>query len=263
MNCGLTRFNRGSYTLSLWSVSPRESPQTSSLLGIPPSFIAVWGRSATRQRSLLDYAQPAAVGLRGRTEHNLGYAASATRRAETLRAARLPDLSSAIKIFPFLRSRASGVHPTTSACNRIRYRPMSIIFYTLFCRLSIISHMFYFTARSRMPCSPVRYFSRVPPSVTAMPPPSPPKGQGLGLLTRAHKHVIPRRCRGISEFPLIPMKGLFTRHLIVIRFFADGQFALLFLYRLRMTLGWSFIGYFALRARVDLSSTIRNLGRTE
>ena len=138
MNCGLTRFNRGSYTLSLWSVSPRESPQTSSLLGIPPSFIAVWGRSATRQRSLLDYAQPAAVGLRGRTEHNLGYAASATRRAETLRAARLPDLSSAIKIFPFLRSRASGVHPTTSACNRIRYRPMSTIFYTLFPDLSTL-----------------------------------------------------------------------------------------------------------------------------
>ena len=124
LNSGLTRFKRGHYTLSLWSVSPTGSPQTNCAFGIPPKFIGERGKSAVRQRSLLDNALPSVVGSRRRTGRK-SYAASATRRAVALRAvARLPVFSSAIKKFPFLRSRASDVRPTRSACNRIRNRPI-------------------------------------------------------------------------------------------------------------------------------------------
>ena len=67
LNSGLTRFKRGHYTFSPWSVSPKSSPRTNSYSGIPPKFIARRGRSAALQRSLLDNALSAAVGLRGRT----------------------------------------------------------------------------------------------------------------------------------------------------------------------------------------------------
>ena len=51
-------------------------------------------------------------------------AASATRRVARAATDLLLFLS-AFKKFPFLRSRASGVHPANSACNRIQYRPES------------------------------------------------------------------------------------------------------------------------------------------
>ena len=51
-------------------------------------------------------------------------AASATRRVARAATDLLLFLS-AFKKFPFLRSRASGVHPANSACNRIQYRPAS------------------------------------------------------------------------------------------------------------------------------------------
>ena len=127
MNCGLTRFLRGSYTLSRRSVSPERSSPTTLFQAYFRKIALAQGKSAAQESSPLDCRlifQPWAAQRRRSLKSQ---AASATRRVARA-ATDLLLLLSAFKKFPFLRSRASGVHPSDSACNRIRYRPASDLF---------------------------------------------------------------------------------------------------------------------------------------
>ena len=92
---------------------------------MPPQVIAPRGKSAAAQRSLLDYALSPAVGPRSRTELNAVKPQALRGEPKLCARKRVCWIyRQQLKIFPFLRSRASGVHPTRSACNRIRNRPV-------------------------------------------------------------------------------------------------------------------------------------------
>ncbi len=63
MNCGLTRFLRGYYTLSLWSVSPQNSPQTTSFTACFRNSSHTGGNRPMRNVPYFDYALFPNVGI--------------------------------------------------------------------------------------------------------------------------------------------------------------------------------------------------------